>query len=94
MGSGGYNLVSLEVNESINESMNQLLDQDQDLGFPLGKGQGKKANTQALMGVALPATVVMVMPLLSGGKVAAAARRAVPPKAKDLNLSAAIERVK
>ncbi len=22
--------------------MNQLLDQDQDLGFPLGKGQGKK----------------------------------------------------
>ena len=38
MGSGGYNLVSLEVPEW----MNQLLDQDQDLGFPLGKGQGKK----------------------------------------------------
>ena len=38
MGSGGYNLVSLEVTEW----MNQLLDQDQDLGFPLGKGQGKK----------------------------------------------------
>ena len=48
----------------------------------------------ALGAVALPATVVTVMPLLSGGKVAAAARRAVPPKAKDLNLSAAIERVK
>ena len=26
----------------MNEWMNELLDQDQDLGFPLGKGQGKK----------------------------------------------------
>ena len=37
MGSGSYNLVSLEVNDWLNQS----LDQDQDLGFPLGKGQGK-----------------------------------------------------
>ena len=35
----------------------------------------------ALVAVALPATVVAVMPLLSGGKVAAAAKREVPPKA-------------
>ena len=37
--------------------------------------------TLTLVALPLPATVVMMMPLLSGGKVAAAARRGVPTKA-------------